>query len=135
MTVHALKRPTRSLEITYGDRVRRARLSTGLTQQEFADQVGVTSTLLGRHEGMDEPPTRNRRALAVMIEHAYGIDADWLLTGEAPGSSEGTEGLSVAGVRFELTTSGLRARERGIAPVIPIRRGVETSRDEWAVAA
>ena len=71
------------LEMTYGDRVRRARLAQGLTQEQFADEVGVTPTLLGRHETSDEPPTRNRRALAAMIQLRYGIDADWLLTGES----------------------------------------------------
>lgn len=71
-----------ALQMTYGDRVRRARLDQGLTQEEFAEQIGTTQTLLGRHEKLDAPPSRNRRALASMIQLRFGVDADWLLTGD-----------------------------------------------------
>lgn len=72
----------RILAMTYGDRVRRARLDTGLTQEEFAEEVGSTQGIVGHHEKMDIPPQRNRKALALMIEHRYDVSADWLLSGD-----------------------------------------------------
>lgn len=70
--------------ITYGDRLRRTRLAHGLNQAEFADQVRVDRALIARHELMDAPPQRNRRALAALIELRYGVPSDWLLYGVVP---------------------------------------------------
>jgi transcriptional regulator with XRE-family HTH domain len=69
---------------TYGDRLRRARLDTGLTQQQFAEQIGVTQAIISRHEMMDAPPTRNRRVVALLVQMRYGVPSDWLLTGVVP---------------------------------------------------
>ena len=85
-------------EFTYGDRVRRVRLDTGLTQDEFAEQVGVTQAVISRHEKLDAPPSRNTRSLALLIQLRYDVPANWTLTGTV-----------VAGAGFEPATSGLRA--------------------------
>lgn len=75
---------TTTLQMTYGDRIRRARLAQGLTQEEFAREVGSTQGIISNHEKLDRPPLRNTRALPLMIQLRYGLDADWLLYGDVP---------------------------------------------------
>lgn len=70
--------------ITYGDRIRRTRLSQGLTQAEFADAIHADRAVVARHELMDEPPGRNRRGLVSLIELRFAVPSDWLLTGVVP---------------------------------------------------
>jgi transcriptional regulator with XRE-family HTH domain len=70
--------------MTYGDRVRRVRLDEGMDQRRFAAEIGVEQPTLGRHERLDEPPSRNRRAIASMIQLRFGVPADWVLTGQVP---------------------------------------------------
>ena len=76
-------------EMTYGDRLRRARLSQGMDQQAFADAVQVDRALVARHERMDAPPQRNRRALAAQVELRFGVPTEWLLTGTVPAQRDG----------------------------------------------
>lgn len=77
--------------ITYGDRLRRTRLAHGLNQAEFAAEVRVDRALIARHELMDAPPQRNRRALAALIELRYGVPSEWLLTGAIPAQRDTRE--------------------------------------------
>ena len=96
-------------EFTYGDRVRRVRLDTGLTQDEFAEQIGVTQAVISRHEKLDAPPSRNTRSLALLIQLRYDVPAKWTLAGEIP-------------VQREL--GQVTGEYRMFAPVLQLRRRI-----------
>jgi transcriptional regulator with XRE-family HTH domain len=59
-----------------GDRLRQARESHGLTQVEFAKQLGTVQTQIHRYEnGKTEPLPEQIVAMAQVLE----VSADWLL--------------------------------------------------------
>jgi transcriptional regulator with XRE-family HTH domain len=59
-----------------GNRLRKARNRVGLTQDEVANKLGVTRSVIARYEsGTNDPPTENIIKMAEM----YGVSADWLL--------------------------------------------------------
>lgn len=68
---------------TFGDRVRKARRSAGLSSREFAAALGVTNSGLAQWE-TDRSLPRNPKAVAGQIEDLYGVPATWLLTGGCP---------------------------------------------------
>lgn len=55
-----------------------------LTQNDFAELIGVSGPYIGRHELMRTPPSRNTRLLANSIELRFGVAADWILDGVEP---------------------------------------------------
>ena len=58
-----------------GDRLRKGRNRTGLTQDEVASKLGVTRSVIARYESeTNDPPTENIVKMAEM----YGVSADWL---------------------------------------------------------
>lgn len=62
--------------MTFGERLRKARLQNGLTQEQLAQQIGVAkSTLTGYEKGNREPDVfKIKRILEVL-----GLDSDYLL--------------------------------------------------------
>lgn len=62
--------------MTFGDRLREARLHNGLTQEQLAQRIGVAkSTLTGYEKGNREPDVfKIKRILEVL-----GVDSDYLL--------------------------------------------------------
>lgn len=69
---------------TYGERLRRVRRVAGLTQAQFADEIGCTQSQLSRHEDMEMPPQRGRALIANSVQLRYGVPSDWLLYGVVP---------------------------------------------------
>lgn len=68
--------------ITFGDRVRRLRLNLHLTQDEFADTIGVGRATIGKYELLVEAP-RTHRLMRNSLELRFGRDvAQWVMTGE-----------------------------------------------------
>lgn len=68
---------------TVGDRLRKAREESGLSQQELADAIGVSRNTISNHEvgvGKREPQTLLLRAWAA----ATGVSVEWIRTGHAP---------------------------------------------------
>jgi len=77
---------------TVGDRLRKAREESGLSQQELADAIGVSRNTISNHEvgvGKREPQTLLVRAWAA----ATGVSVEWIRTGHAP-SPPGTPSRS-----------------------------------------
>jgi len=66
--------------ITFGDRMRRLRLTLNLTQDEFAEQIGLSSATIGKYELL-ERPTRSAKHVAATIQLRYGVPRTWLLDG------------------------------------------------------
>jgi transcriptional regulator with XRE-family HTH domain len=99
-------------------------LDEGLNQEEFAQAVGVEPSLIGRHETLNDPPSRNRRALASMIQLRFGVDADWILNGDELPAQRG--GKVTGDYRASRSATILQFRPRAkpaieyaaIAPVI-----------------
>lgn len=66
---------------TIGDRLRKARETTGLTVQEFADEIGVNR----KTAAAAESGSRAVREITVMAYSLRtGVPLAWLKTGEAP---------------------------------------------------
>jgi repressor LexA len=75
-----------------GVRIRKARLSLGLTQKEFASSLGIVQGFLSGIETGRKVPSDT---LLIALTHTYGINREWLLdgTGETfKNSSEGDAG-------------------------------------------
>lgn len=65
-------------EWTLADRLRKARLKSGLTQEEFAERLGVKAAAYSHWEAGRNTP-RNLVALAQRIEMLTRIPAAWML--------------------------------------------------------
>lgn len=63
---------------TLGDRIRKARMTTGLHQREFAQLIRVESGSLAAWE-TDRTIPRNMVVVAKSIENITGVPAAWLL--------------------------------------------------------
>jgi len=63
------------------DRIKTIRASKSLTQQEFADDLGIKKVLIAHWEtGRDNPGLENLTTIC----SKYNITADWLLFGKEP---------------------------------------------------
>ncbi|QIK84875.1 helix-turn-helix transcriptional regulator [Sanguibacter sp. HDW7] len=63
---------------TFGDRLRKARLTAGYDQREFAERIGATPSRIAHWE-TDRSLPRNQVAVARRIELLTGIPATWIL--------------------------------------------------------
>lgn len=64
---------------TFGTRLRRARKSKRLTQNDVADHLGIDFTTVSKYENdKSQPDNETLRELAVL----YEVSIDWLLTGK-----------------------------------------------------
>lgn len=66
-------------EETVGKRLRKAIVYTGLTNQAFADKVGISKSYITVL--LCKPERSISRSLAYLIEQEFGIDMNWLLHG------------------------------------------------------
>ncbi len=71
-----MPKQTRNTSITFGERMAALRKAAGFTQQELADEVGVSRRMVAYYEGQSEhPPTTLLPDIAI----ALGISTDELL--------------------------------------------------------
>ena len=64
--------------MTFGERLRKARLDKGLTQQQLAQEIGVAkSTLTGYEKGNREPDVFKIKKIVEVLN----IDSDYLILG------------------------------------------------------
>lgn len=84
-------------EWTFGDRVRKARRSAGLSQQELADALAVKLSRLASWESGKANP-RQLQDIARRVEDVTGVPALWLL-GFTPEPVIDAAGVAVAGVQ------------------------------------
>lgn len=75
--------------MTFGDKLREARLQKGLTQEQLAQQIGVAkSTLTGYEKGNREPDVFKIKRILEILE----VDSDYLLgVSREPEQQEATE--------------------------------------------
>lgn len=74
---------------TQGDRLRKARESTGMKQREFAQHIGVS------HQTVTNAEKDHREVRKITMNAwalATGVPVEWLETGEAPESTRGPGG-------------------------------------------
>lgn len=69
-------------EWSRGDRLRKARMLTGMTTRDFAAKIGVSQKTLTDAEG-DRRQTV-RKPIIAAYSLATGVDAEWLETGKSP---------------------------------------------------
>ena len=62
-----------------GKRIRQVRIAAGLTQQQIADQVGVTKSSVAQWEGGQTKHLRGENLLKVA--QVLNVDPDWLISG------------------------------------------------------
>lgn len=93
---------------TLGDRLRKARESTGLGMVEFAEKVGISRVTVRNVESGKSHP---QQATLKMWALATGVNFEWLLTGETPppGSGDGVEN----GAPSEIRTHDLFFKRHG----------------------
>jgi transcriptional regulator with XRE-family HTH domain len=65
---------------TVGDRLRKARESTGMDRQQMALAIGISRRSIATYEASDQLP---RRPILVTWALATGVPRDWLETGKA----------------------------------------------------
>ena len=77
---------------TLGDRIRKARLTTGMNQRDFAPLIGVKPGSLASWEA-DHSHPRDVVAIARRITMLTGVPAAWLLgLDDGPGGDDGGGG-------------------------------------------
>jgi transcriptional regulator with XRE-family HTH domain len=79
-------------EWTLSDRLRKARLSTGLQQKDFAERIGVTASAYSQWEAGNNGP-RDVVTIAKRIELMTRIPATWTLGLGIDRPSPGGDGL------------------------------------------
>ena len=73
---HPMPKKTSDITITFGERLSALRKAVGYTQQELADEVGVTRRMIAYYEGQSEhPPTTLLPDIAIALR----ISTDELL--------------------------------------------------------
>lgn len=65
--------------MTVGDRIKELRKSLGLTQQQFADRIGVRGNVIAKY---DTGATSPSDAVISLICREFGVSESWLRTGE-----------------------------------------------------
>lgn len=70
--------PITCLDMTIGDRVKRARKHAGMNQRELAQAIGITQPSLSELERGESRSS----AYLIQIASACGVDAAWLATGQ-----------------------------------------------------
>lgn len=75
------------------DRLKKVRIQLNLTQQELADELGVSRSSIANYESGIDPISRK---FARKLEKKYGISARWLLSGEEKdGAIDSTQEVAV----------------------------------------
>lgn len=73
-------------EWTVGDRLRKARETAGLTQQELAAEIGVSHRSITNYESDRSSP---KRPVLVTWAMRTGVDLSWILQQDAPSPDGG----------------------------------------------
>lgn len=78
-----MQNASESLHVTFGDRLRRLRLSQGMDQKQFGDAIGVSGATVGKYELQLHDP-RQARLVLNSIRLVYGKDAAAFVAGADP---------------------------------------------------
>lgn len=61
------------------ERIKKLRKALGLTQQKFADEIGVKQNTVAQYEIGRNPPTDT---VITLMRRAFDVNEEWLRTGE-----------------------------------------------------
>lgn len=97
-----------ALEFTRGDRLRKARERRGLSQTDFAEELGVARRTIVNYETESTAP---KPLVLKMWAMATGVSSKWLETGEIPTTPDGgpDQGVSLTGGKHITPVRELRA--------------------------
>lgn len=121
------RRPAYIPEWTFADRLRKARLTTGMGGREFALRIGCNYSAYAQWEAGNSKP-RDLIETAKQIEAVTGVAAIWLV-GMNPQDND--SGMKPAGWWFE-STSGSQDAKNGVVIPFPVRVTDAIERDELA---
>jgi transcriptional regulator with XRE-family HTH domain len=110
-------------EFSVADRLRKARELTGLTGQDFADEIGVSRRTVTTYErGVDRMPPKS---LLLLWQLRTGVPAEWIRSGHY----SGTDAARMPAV-VKITRGKFVPRDESPAPVVLTETGdVYTPRD------
>jgi len=97
---------------TVGDRLRKARETTSLDAETFADEIGVHRDTVSNYE--KGRTKRHSRAVLNQWVMRTGVSLVWIKTGETPAGPEGPDGGQ------EVRHQGLEPRTRCVTPGRPV---------------
>lgn len=66
--------------IGFGDRLRRLRITVGMTQDEFGEAIGLAGATIGKYELIAYEP-KTAKLVANSVQLRFGVPAGWLLYG------------------------------------------------------
>ena len=69
------------MDETLAQRMLSLRRARGLSQEELAEQVGVSRQAVGKWESGQSQPELDK---VIALSRLFGVSCDWLLTGQAP---------------------------------------------------
>lgn len=75
------------------ERIKELRKELGLTQQKFANSIGVKQNTVAQYEMGRNPPTGT---VVTLICHEFGVNEEWLRTGVGPMLREKTRDEDLA---------------------------------------
>lgn len=85
----------------YGQRVREARVTAGLSQTELGERLSLTRSSIANIEAGRQPASAEQ---VIQTAEALGCDPRWLLTGWQPGRAAPAIGFPVKAVTSHVAT-------------------------------
>lgn len=70
-------------EFSVADRLRKARESAGMSQDELAEDIGVSRRSIVRYEGSGTPP----KSVVLLYSMRTRVPAEWLMSGNTGGNN------------------------------------------------
>jgi transcriptional regulator with XRE-family HTH domain len=68
----------KSIETDMGRRIKKLRMSLGLSQREFSDYLGIANNTLSKYESNDRTPGLE---ILIKLKKLFFIDLNWLIAG------------------------------------------------------
>lgn len=99
--------------VDFGTILKQLRLSSGLTQKELAEKIGITKSVISYYELQERTPSPE---ILVKLASIFNVTTDYLLGIERdPGSVLDTTGLMEEDIQFlRHTIEFLRKKNRGM---------------------
>lgn len=105
------------------ERIKELRKALGLTQQEFANRVGVKRNTIAQYETGRNPPID---AVVASICREFGVREEWLRTGEEPMMREVSASKKIAAFLGDLMREEDGSFKRQLIEML-----AEMTPDEW----
>lgn len=113
MTQDAAPDPGRVPPWTIGDRLRKARETNGMTQQQWADTIGISRGSVANYEAEKQDV---KRPVLLAWAMASGVSLAWLRDGTEPTPNPVDPSTADEGTRRYASIHSLRTRLTGCEP-------------------